>query len=327
MKILFYKPESDDARAWVALLARALPAADVRLWVPGDTARADYAVLWRPPSELFVGREHLRAIFMIGAGVDALLALERREPGTLPAGVPIVRLEDTGMAEQMVEYTMHAALRYLRRFDEYELAQRTSAGASIGISTGAAAPWQALAPHARESFHVGVLGLGVLGARVARALASLGLPVRGYSRSPKTVEGIATFAGRDALPPFLDGLKLLVNLLPSTPETDGILNRETFSHLAPGAYLVNLARGAHLVEPDLIEALGNGRLAAATLDVFAQEPLPAEHPFWRMPRVTITPHISALTLPEPAAEQIARKIEALARGETIGGIVDIRRGY
>ena len=320
MKILFYKPESDDARAWVALLARALPSADVRLWTPGDTAPADYAVLWRPPPELFVGREHLRAIFLIGAGVDALLALERRAPGTLPTGVPIVRLEDTGMAEQMIEYAMHAALRYLRRFDEYELAQRASTGAG-------AAPWQALVPHVRESFHVGVLGLGVLGARVARALASLGLPVRGYSRSVKTIEGVTTFAGRDAQPAFLNGLKLLVNLLPSTPDTDGILNRQTFSHLSPGAYLVNLARGAHLVEPDLIDALSNGRLAAATLDVFAQEPLPAEHPFWRMPRVTITPHISALTLPEPAVQQIARKIEALTRGEEIGGIVDLHRGY
>jgi glyoxylate/hydroxypyruvate reductase A len=327
MKVLFYKPETDDARAWVALLARALPSADVRLWVPGDTAPADYAVLWRPPPELFAGRQRLRAIFVIGAGVDALLALERREPGTLPAGVPIVRLEDTGMAEQMAEYAMHAALRYLRRFDEYELAQRAIADVSADDGTGTAAPWQALVPHARESFHVGVLGLGVLGARVASALASLGLPVRGYSRSAKTIPGVATFAGGDALPAFLDGLKLLVNLLPSTPDTAGILNRATFSPLARGAYLVNLARGAHLVEPDLIEALRDGQLAAATLDVFAQEPLPAEHPFWRMPRVTITPHISALTLPEPAARQIARKIEALARGEAVGGIVDLRRGY
>src|SRR5690348_16872399 len=129
MKILFYKPDPADAPNWLALLARELPSADVRLWEPGDVAVADYAVLWRPPAELFVGREHLRAIFMMGAGVDALLALERREPGTLPAGVPIVRLEDTGMAEQMTEYAQHAALRYLRRFDEYELAQRAGPGA------------------------------------------------------------------------------------------------------------------------------------------------------------------------------------------------------
>src|SRR6185437_993606 len=125
-----------------------------------------------------------------------------------------------------------------------------------------------------------------------QALASFGFRVRGYSRSAKRIDGVATFAGETQWPAFLDGLKLLVNLLPSTPATDGVLNRETFSRLASGAYLVNLARGAHLVEQDLIDALDEGRLAAATLDVFAQEPLPADHPFWRLPRVAITPHVA-----------------------------------
>lgn len=320
MKILFYTPEPNDGPAWMASLEQTLPYAEIRLWSPGDTAAADYAIVWRPPAELFTKREGLRAVFVLGAGVDALLALERREPGTLPLNVPLVRLEDTGMAEQMAEYAAYAALRYLRRFDEYELAQRTHGGSAAG-------PWHQLEPHRRESFHVGVLGLGALGAHVARALALLGFPVRGYSRSAKAIDGVATFAGPSELPLFLDGLKLLVNLLPSTPDTDGILNRETFARLSKGAYLVNLARGAHLVEHDLIDALGEGRLAAATLDVFATEPLPEDHPFWHMPRVTITPHISALTLRAPAIEQIARKIEALERGEKISGIVDLLRGY
>ncbi|WP_116139625.1 2-hydroxyacid dehydrogenase [Trinickia diaoshuihuensis] len=318
MKILLHTPHAEDAPAWVASLQSAQPSAHVRLWSPGDTADADYAVLWRPPAELFARRGKLRAMFVLGAGVDALLALERREPGTLPAGVPLVRLEDAGMAEQMAQYAIHAALRYLRRFDEYDLVRREHGGD---------APWRTLEPHPRESFHIGVLGLGMLGAHVAKSLASLGFSVRGYSRGMKTIEGVDTFAGASQLPAFLDGLKLVVNLLPSTPDTDGILNRDLFARLAHGAYLVNLARGAHLVEADLIDALDAGRLAAATLDVFAQEPLPPEHPFWRMPRVTITPHISALTLRDPAARQIARKIEALERGEAIGGIVDIRRGY
>ncbi len=318
MKILFYTPHIDDAPAWLASLARALPAADIRLWTPGDSAPADYAIVWRPPAELFTPRAGLRAIFVLGAGVDALLAHERRAPGTLPSDVPLVRLEDTGMATQMAEYAVYAALRYMRRFDEYELAQRQH---------GSHARWHVLEPHPREAFHVGVLGLGALGAHVAKALASFGLPVRGYSRSAKMIDGVATFAGEAQWPQFLNGVKLLVNLLPSTPATDGILNRETFSQLARGAYLINLARGAHLVEQDLIDALDEGHLAAATLDVFAQEPLPADHPFWRLPRVTITPHISALTLREPAVEQIARKIEALSRGEAISGIVDRRRGY
>jgi glyoxylate/hydroxypyruvate reductase A len=318
MKILFYSPHSDDAPAWIASLTRTLPGADVRLWTPGDVAPADYAIVWRPPAELLAPPRGLRAVFVLGAGVDALLAHERRSPGMLPADVPLVRLEDTGMAEQMAEYAVHAALRYMRRFDEYELAQRQRADE---------APWRALEPHPRESFHVGVLGLGALGAHVAKTLAAFGLPVRGYSRTPKAIAAVATFAGEGEFGAFLGGLKLLVNFLPSTPETDGILNARTFSQLAPEGYLVNLARGAHLVEGDLIDALNTGRLAAATLDVFAQEPLPADHPFWRMSRVTITPHISALTLREPAVEQIARKIEALARGETIGGIVDRQRGY
>lgn len=318
MKILFYTPHADEAPAWIASLSRALPGADIRSWAPGDTAPADYAVVWRPPAELFASRAGLRAIFVLGAGVDALLSLEARSPGTLPADVPLVRLEDTGMATQMAEYAIHTTLRYLRRFDEYELVQR--AGHDD-------ARWRALEPHPRETFHVGVLGLGALGAHVAQALASLGVPVRGYSRTQKVIEGVATFAGEPALPAFLDGLKLVVNLLPSTPATDGILNRNTFSRLARGAYLVNLARGAHVVEADLIDALGDGQLAAATLDVVQQEPLPTGHPFWRMPRVTITPHIAALTLREPAVLQIARKIDALARGEKIGGIVDRLRGY
>lgn len=320
MKVLVYTPQDyvpqdADTSAWLASLARALPGAEIRAWQPGDTSPADYAVVWRPPRALFSPRDGLKAIFNLGAGVDAILQLERDVPGTLPHGVPIVRLEDTGMAVQMSEYATHAVLRYMRRFDEYELAQR-----------GAEPRWKMLEPHASKTFVVAVLGLGVLGMHVARTLASFGLPVRGYSRDKKLLEGIETFAG-DALDACLDGAKALVNLLPSTPETEGILGRRTFARLAHGAYVVNLARGAHLVEEDLLAALAEGRITAATLDVFAQEPLPHEHPFWREPRVTITPHISAMTFTEPTVAQITGKIAALARGEVIGGIVDVARGY
>jgi glyoxylate/hydroxypyruvate reductase A len=316
MNILFYSPRADDAAAWLPLLAHALPQAQVRVWQPGDTGDADFAIIWRAPHEFFKPRAGLRAVFVLGAGVDAILDLEREAPGTLPRGVPLVRLEDTGMAAQMAEYVMHAVLRYMRRFDEYELAQRAPEPR-----------WELLAPHRRETFTVGVLGLGALGAHVARTLASFGLPVRAYSRSEKHIDDIATFAGEAQLDAFLDNLKVLVNLLPSTPETNGILNRRTFAKLAHGAYLVNIARGAHLVDDDLLDALASGQIAAATLDVFAQEPLGAEHRFWREPRIAITPHISALTLREPSVEQIAGKIEALVRGESISGVVDIARGY
>lgn len=315
MKILFFAPPTEDSAAWLASLSRALPGADIRVWRPGDTACADYAVVWRPPREFFTPREGLKAIFNLGAGVDAILRIEHEAPGTLPRDVPIVRLEDTGMAAQMSEYATHAVLRYMRRFDEYDHAQRS-----------AEPRWQVLEPHARDTFVVVVLGLGALGTQVARTLASFGLPVRGYSRRKKALDGIDTFAA-DEFDACLDGAKALVNLLPSTPETEGVLNRRAFARLAHGAYLVNLARGAHLVENDLLDALDDGQIAAATLDVFAQEPLPAAHRFWREPRVSVTPHISALTLREPAVEQIAGKIAALARGESIGGVVDPARGY
>ncbi|QBQ96056.1 2-hydroxyacid dehydrogenase [Paraburkholderia pallida] len=316
MKILFWLPQA-DASAWLHGLARALPGAELREWQPGDTAPADYAVVWHPPRELFAARKGLRAVFNLGAGVDAILALERDHPGTLPQDALLVRLEDSGMAPQMAEYVQHAVLRYLRRFDEYALQQ-------------ARREWHVLAPHPLETFTVGVLGLGVLGAQVARAVASLGVPVRGFSRSAKTLDGIETFSGELRGPQFdafLDGVKVLVNLLPATPDTENVLDARTFGKLERGAYLVNVARGAHLVEEDLIEALANGTLAAATLDVFRHEPLAPDHPFWREPRITITPHSSALTLRDEAISQVADKIEALVRGETVSGIVHTARGY
>ncbi len=313
MKVLFYTPQS-DAAAWLRDVSRALPGAQLREWQPGDHAPADVAIVWRPPREMLAGRHDLRAIFNLGAGVDAILKLEHDHPGTLPRNAQLVRLEDTGMARQMVEYVTHAVLRYLRRFDEYDRLK-------------AEQRWHVLDPHPRDTFTVGVLGLGVLGSHVAASLTSLGVPVRGFSRSARSIEGVATYAGQAQFDAFLDGVKVLVNLLPHTPDTHGVLNGRTLSKLARGAYVVNIARGAHLVESDLLDALEQGQIAAATLDVFVEEPLPPQHPFWKHPRITITPHISALTLREESVAQIAQKIGALMRGEPIGGIVDISRGY
>ncbi|CAE6881996.1 Glyoxylate/hydroxypyruvate reductase A [Paraburkholderia domus] len=313
MKILFYMPHA-DAAAWLHDFARALPEAELREWQTGDTEPADFAVVWRPPREMLAGRDNLRAIFNLGAGVDAILALEHEQPGTLPRNAPLIRLEDTGMAPQMAEYVTHAVLRYMRRFDEYQTLQSERR-------------WHVLDAHPRETFTVGVLGMGVLGAHVAQALAAFGMPVRGYSRSARQVDGITTFAGAAEFDAFLDGVKVLVNLLPHTPDTGDVLNQRTFSKLAKGAYLINVARGGHLVEPDLLEALASGQLAAATLDVFREEPLPPDHPFWQEPRITITPHMSALTLREESVTQVAQKMAAIMRGETVSGVVDIERGY
>ncbi|KND54822.1 D-3-phosphoglycerate dehydrogenase [Candidatus Paraburkholderia kirkii] len=313
MKIIFYEKNA-DTDAWLGGLGRELPEAGLRVWEPGDTAPADYAIVWRAPRELFANRPDLKAVFNLGAGVDAILDVERKEPGTLPPNAKLVRLEDSGMAQQMVEYATYCVLRYLRRFDEYEALQREGR-------------WEKLPQHARASFTVGVLGLGVLGGKVAKGLLRLGVPARGYSRSPKAIEGVQVHAGPEQFDAFLDGVKVLVNLLPHTPDTEGILDARTFGRLARGAYLVNVARGPHLVDADLLAALDRGQIAAATLDVFHTEPLPKDHPFWTHPRISVTPHISAETLREESIVQIAGKIRALARGEPISGIVDFRRGY
>ncbi|HAT4498678.1 TPA: glyoxylate/hydroxypyruvate reductase GhrA [Serratia marcescens] len=313
MNIIYYHPLF-NAQEWLAGIKQRLPQAEVREWQRGDERPADYALVWRPPHEMLANRRDLKAVFALGAGVDAILDQERKHPGTLPAGVPLLRLEDTGMAQQMQEYALSYVLRYFRRFDEYQVLQQRQ-------------EWQPLDPHSLDDFTIGILGAGVLGQSVARKLTEFGFSVRCWSRSAKQIDGVQSFAGEAQRAAFLDGVKLVINLLPNTPETVGILNRELFAQLSSGAYLINIARGAHLVEADLLAALEQGQLAAATLDVFAREPLPQDHPFWRHPRVTITPHIAAITLPQQAMDQIAANIRALEAGHAPAGVVDRQRGY
>ncbi|MBN5434700.1 glyoxylate/hydroxypyruvate reductase GhrA [Serratia marcescens] len=313
MNIIYYHPLF-NAQEWLAGIKQRLPQAEIREWQRGDERPADYALVWRPPHEMLANRRDLKAVFALGAGVDAILDQERKHPGTLPAGVPLLRLEDTGMAQQMQEYALSYVLRYFRRFDEYQALQQRQ-------------EWQPLDPHSLDDFTIGILGAGVLGQSVARKLTEFGFSVRCWSRSAKQIDGVQSFAGEAQRAAFLDGVKLVINLLPNTPETVGILNRELFAQLSSGAYLINIARGAHLVEADLLAALEQGQLAAATLDVFAREPLPQDHPFWRHPRVTITPHIAAITLPQQAMDQIAANIRVLEAGHAPAGVVDRQRGY
>jgi glyoxylate/hydroxypyruvate reductase A len=292
---------------WITGLRAALPQAQVEVWQPGAPA-ADYAVVWAPPQAFLDQQPQIRALFNIGAGVDALLKLH------LPPGVKVVRLDDAGMSVQMAEYVCHAVIRHFREFDGY----------AVDVAQGR---WSYRKPRSRADFAVGVMGLGVLGSRVAQALRGFEFPVNGWSRSPKTMEGVRGFAGRDGLQDFLAASRVLVNLLPLTPDTHNLLNRETLSRLQPAGYVINVARGAHLVDDDLIALVDAGHLAGATLDVFRTEPLPGEHPFWRHPKITVTPHTSARTLREESLAQIAGKIMALECGQPIAGVVDPVRGY
>jgi len=306
MNITFCCPGS-TAEPWLLGLRAALPQAQVEIWHSG-AVHADYAVVWAPPQQFFDEQSQLRGIFAIGAGVDALLKL------SLPAQARVVRLDDAGMSVQMAEYVCHTVIRHFREFDAYAAA----------IAQG---QWSFRKPRHRADFPVGVMGLGVLGARVAQALAQFEFPIMGWSRSAKTIAGVHCFAGAAQFKDFLAASKVLVNLLPLTPDTRGIMCLDTLSQLQRGGYVINVARGAHLVDDDLLVLIDSGQLAGATLDAFRTEPLPPEHPFWQHPKITMTPHIAARTMRDQSIAQIAGKIEAMERGEAIAGIVDPVRGY
>jgi glyoxylate/hydroxypyruvate reductase A len=309
MRILLYRGDG-VIEPWVHDFAAELPHAETVVWQEGESvAPCDYAVLWGPTPALLDQLGHVKAIFLMGAGVDAVLKF-----GDALPPVPIVRLGDAGMAEQMADYVAHAVLRYFRRFDEYEQQARQ------GI-------WRPLAPRDKSAFSVGVLGVGKLGTPVLRILRQLGFPVRGWSRTPKDLPGVDCFAGMERLDDFLAGTRVLVCMLPLTPETSNLLDRARLSKLPEGAYLINVARGAQVAEPDLLALIRTGHIAGATLDVFRNEPLPAPHPFWSEPRITLTPHISALTIREEAVRQIAAKIKLLESGEQVADVVDRTLGY
>ncbi len=312
MEIIFYHP-SFDGEFWMRELGKALPEAKVRAWTPGDEAPADYALVWHPPIEMLRGRE-LKGVFSLGAGVDAILTKLKAHPEMLAPHIPLFRLEDTGMAMQMQEYAVSQVLHWFRRFDDYQLLKRQ-------------ATWRELDEYRREDFTIGILGAGVLGSQVAQSLRGWGFPLRCWSRSRKEIPGVTSYAGDQEMRDFLQGTRVLINLLPNTPETAGIINQSLLAQLADNSYVMNIARGAHVVEADLLAALDSGKVKAAMLDVFHQEPLPADNPLWAHPRVAITPHVAAVTRPEEAIAYIAKTIGQVERGERANGLVDRARGY
>ena len=309
MNIIYYNG-FDSSDNGINAYRKILPQATIRQWRNGDQAPADYALVWKPPAEMLAGRTDLKAIINLGAGVDALLQIKEH----IPSNVPIVRLEDAGMGEQMADYVAYAVLRYFRRMDEYEkLAQH--------------AHWEPKSAKVKSQFPIAVLGLGVLGKAIVQQLQQLGFPVLGWSRSAKPELGIPCFTGEQGLADCLAQAQVAVCILPLTPETNGLLNRTTLMHLPRGAYLINVGRGAQVVEPDLLELIRNGHLAGATLDVVQTEPLAQGHPLWHQPTITITPHVSALTIVEQAEAQLAEKIQRIEQGLPISGIVDRHQGY
>jgi glyoxylate/hydroxypyruvate reductase len=307
---ILYADDPADSAAWATAIRALAPGIELRFWPDsGPADEVEFAIVGgRAPGDLR-GFPNLKAIQSTWAGVNHLLA-----DTNLPLDRPLARMVDQGLTVSMTEYVVLHALDAARDGPRLRAAQR-------------ARQWLDIDPASPASITIAVLGLGTLGIDVATRLAALGFDVRGWSRSHKQVAGITSFAGRDELKRCLAGARILICLLPLTEDTRGILCAETFEPLASGAILIHAARGAHLVEADLISALERGRLARAVLDVFATEPLPSDHPFWRNPRITVTPHVAAITRPGTGAADIVENYRRALAGETLINQVDRAKGY
>jgi glyoxylate/hydroxypyruvate reductase A len=307
---LLFRSTVDSAARWRSQLTRLTQELDVRVWPEiGDPTEIDYALVWRPETGFLASLPSLKLILSLGAGVDHLLG----DP-QLPRRIPIVRLVDPHMTDAMSEYVVLQVLRLHRRDLDYRAQQE-------------ARVWRELDQPNAVDRRVGILGLGELGQDAAKKLKALGFDVAGWSRSEKNLTGIASYAGAPGLSQLLSRSEILVCLLPLTTETERILNSSTFAILPRDAALINAARGAHLVDEDLLAALASGQISAAVLDVFREEPLPTDHPFWRHPRVILTPHVAAFTNPTTAAPIILDNIRRFEDGRPLLNQVDLTRGY
>lgn len=295
---------------WIVELRRHMPELSLELWPSvADPAAIDTALAWQPPPGALRNFPNLRFVHALGAGIETLLA----DPGLRPE-VAVVRLVDPWMTRAMGEYVQLQVLRLHRQDFTYRAQQ-------------AAREWRELPQPNADETRVGILGLGALGSEAALRLKVLGFDVAGWSRTERRQKGFPCFSGAGGLQTLARRSDILVCLLPLTAETENILDAGLFAALPKGAAIVNCARGAHLVDEDLLAALDAGQIAAAVLDVFRTEPLPQEHPFWTHPRVLVTPHAAAATNPRTAAPIVAEALRRLASGGRPTNLVDRARGY
>lgn len=309
MAILFRPTFPVDHLHWIPVIRKTLEPFDVRIHPdcgnPGDIA---YLIAWKLIPGDSCAWPNLKAVLGLGAGINQFTGHPE-----FPKGAALIRMIEPGLSQGMVEYILSWTLRFHRHHDDMKT-----------LSEG---PWANVIPRLSSSRTVGIMGLGEMGMPCATALSTLGFKVRGWTRTPKTIPGLDVFSGPQALDAFLSETEILVCLLPLTPETHGILNRDTLSRLPRGACIINAGRGGHLTEEDLIPLLDSGHIHQAALDVFRQEPLPRDHPFRLHPRIHITPHLASITIPETGIQSLKTSIEQIERGERPAGWVDLTQGY
>ena len=295
---------------WVKALKDMDSSLDIQVW-PNESRLEDveFALCWKHPQGALCRYPNLRCVCSMGAGIDHLL----NDP-QFPKHIPVVRLVDPLLAQSMFDYISAVALFYFCRLDMFNTQQRLL-------------QWRQHPNPSKKQTTVGVMGLGEIGGYVASQFSAMGFNTIGWSRSEKSIEAVETFAGRRELDQFLSKTQILICLLPLTEQTMGILNSELFDKLPKGACVINVARGQHLVESDLMTALNNHQLRGACLDVFDEEPLPKHHPFWTHEKILVTPHCSSLTEPSSVAPQIVKNYRLMQAGEGLLNQVDMQRGY
>ncbi|WP_434600724.1 glyoxylate/hydroxypyruvate reductase A [Pseudomonas sp. Z4-7] len=306
---LLYKADPVRGEQWKRLFAEHAPDIEWRAWPDiGDPRDIHFLAAWQAPDDLETLLPNLQVLFALSAGVDQL-DLDR-----LPASLPVVRLLDPGITRGMCEYASFAVLSLHRDMLRYRQQQ-------------IARCWQAhlLQPAAQR--RVGVMGLGMQARQILATLQTFGFALSGWARSEHHIAGVNCFAGDEQLPAFLGQCDIVICVLPLTEQTQGILSRQLFRHLPEGAALVNMGRGGHLIEEDLLEALASGQLSAAVLDVLQQEPAAPDHPFWQHPQILLTPHIAAMTQPESAFGVLLDNIRRHQHGEPMLGQIDRQRCY
>jgi glyoxylate/hydroxypyruvate reductase A len=300
--------------AWSHFWQQPLSAGNLNALVEGKDSYKpediDYALGFRPTPGFLATLPKLKAVFSLGAGIDGFLS----DPN-YPKSVPLIRFVDDTLSREMAQYVVLHVLMQHRMEATFAAAQRQSKWA------------QQMLPRRTEDTRVGILGLGEIGTMCAERLRDLGFATSGWSRTRKSVDGVKSYAGAGELDAFLAQCDFMICVLPLTPETRGILNAAMFAKLPKGAYVINVARGGHLIEADLIAALDSGHLLGATLDVFQTEPLPESSPIWKHPKIVATPHVAAITAPAVAAQYVINGIATMERGERPANIVDLTRGY
>lgn len=306
MSVLIISP-GRDPEVWVKELKNQHPGMNIHVYPEShDREKVEYAVTWKHPRGVFKNYPNLKVIASMGAGVDHIIS----DPD-IPEDVIITRIVDEQLRVDMSDFVLALVMNHLRNISDHHCSKS----------------WETKSYSRPKDQKVGIMGMGVLGTGVAEKLLINGFRVSGWSKSPKQLQEIETYSGDQQLETFLNDLDILVCLLPLTSETENILNKELFQKLPKGAYLINVARGQHLIENDLLEMVNTGHLSGAALDVFRQEPLPEDHPFWKNPEILVTPHIASVTDPRKVAEQLAENYERMTEGEELKNVVAREKEY